>query len=105
MSQRRDDDPYEDMAAWVWRDGNKHPREPAEDVAARLTMADLMMEHSKATIVLCGPIADNIRERWQEVLAVVCKEIGDRFDSLTRQTEEHLPRQIRSLWTAQEGDS
>jgi hypothetical protein len=56
--------------------------EPAATVASRLSMANLVAAHSEATIALCGPIPDDLRERWLTALDAVCNEIGARFERL-----------------------
>lgn len=94
---REPGDSYKNIAEWVERDGCTYATEPVECVVARLTMKELMETHSAATIKLCGPIPDTERVLWQEALEAVCKEIGDRFNRLTHQAEEYLPRQIRAL--------
>lgn len=82
-------DPYTSMLEWIERDGNKYAAEPAESVAHRLPMADLMRAHSTATIRLCGPLHNNERELWEEALEAVCQEIGKRFEGLTARVDEH----------------
>ena len=67
------------IAEWVERAGERGIPS-AEDIATRMSTADLFRAHAECSRRLSEPMRISAEERWAEALDAVCETLGKRVD-------------------------